>query len=135
MIYTMKNGDVDYTCTQISTLHNGDIVTLNFYVPTEALDTCEGFVEKTLNAFVLCEKQENLGDDVVDDKTPDGMKIASHDDIEYRLYVPKSWICKSDSGKSEAYYPESARSNVTLTSYSPSDVITLEEYISNSKSR
>ena len=73
------------------------------------------------------------GDEVVDDKTPEGMKIASDDSIEYRLYVPKSWICKSDSGKSEAYYPESARSNVTLTSYSPNEDTTLDDYVAHRK--
>ncbi len=129
MIYTMKRGEVDYTCTQISTLHNGDMVTLNFYIPTESVETCKNFVEKTTGAFVLCDKAEHVNDEVVDDKTPEGMKIASDDKIEYRLYVPKTWICKSDSGKSEAYYPESARSNVTVTSYSPNEVMTLDEYV------
>ena len=102
--------------------NKGDIVSLNIYVPTDSVETCKEFTELIVSSFLLCDKPEHVGDEVVDDKTPEGMKIASDDSIEYRLYVPKSWICKSDSGKSEGYYPESARSNVTVTSFSTSGV-------------
>jgi len=129
MEYTVKNNGVAYTCTQTSVFNKKDIVSLSIYIPTDSLEACKEFVEKITGAFVLCDKAEAVNDEVVDDKTPEGMKIASDDSIEYRLYVPKSWICKSDSGKSEAYYPESARSNVTITSYSPNGAMTLEEYI------
>ena len=130
MIYTAKIDKVDYTCTQIVTLHNGDMVSLNFYIPTESVETCQSFFENTVKEFVLCDRPEHVGDEVIDKNTPDGMKIASDDGIEYRLYVPLSWICQSDSGKSEAYYPESERSNVNLTSYSPTKAMTLDEYMS-----
>ena len=56
------------------------------------------------------------------------MKIASSDNIEYRLYVPTSWICNSESGKSEAYYPESGKPNITVTSYSPDSPLSATEY-------
>ena len=129
MEYTAKINELDYTCTQTVAFNKEDIVSLNIYVPTESLETCKEFVEKIVAEFVLCDKPEQVGDEVVDDKTPEGMKIASDDSIEYRLYVPKSWICKSDSGKSEAYYPESARSNVTMTSYSPNGEVSLSDYV------
>ncbi len=133
LIYTAKLHGADYTCTQIVTKHNGDFISLNFYVPSESAEASAEVVEMTVGAFELCDKGVGENDEVVDKKTPDGMKIASDNGIEYRLYVPKTWICKSDSGKSEAYYPESGRSNVTVTSFSPSGVITLDEYLSACK--
>ena len=55
------------------------------------------------------------------------MKIASSNNLEYRLYVPAdSWICDSNSGKSEAYTADN--SSVTVTSYSPSTTMTAREY-------
>ena len=128
MEYTAKINDLDYTCTQTVADNDGYIVSLNMYIPTESIETCKEFVEMITSEFVLCEMPVHVGDEVVDDKTPEGMKIASDDKIEYRLYVPKTWICKSDSGKSEAYYPESARSNVTVTSYSPNEQMSLDTY-------
>ena len=133
MEYTAKIDDLDYTCTQTVAFNKGDIVSLNIYVPTESVETCKGFVEMIVDEFLLCDKPEHYGDEVVDDKTPEGMKIASDNKIEYRLYVPKTWICKSDSGKSEAYYPESARSNVTMTSYSPNGEVSIADYVASCK--
>ena len=128
MEYTAKINDLDYTCTQTVAYNKSDIVSLNMYIPTESVETCKDFVEMIVAEFLLCEKTEHVNDEIIDDKTPEGMKIASDDSIEYRLYVPKTWICKSDSGKSEAYYPESARSNVTVTSYSPNEQMSLDTY-------
>ena len=128
MEYTAKMFDIPYTCTQTVAFNKGDIVSLNMYIPTESIETVKEFCEMIVAEFVLCDKPEHAGDEVVDDKTPEGMKIASDNKIEYRLYAPKSWICKSDSGKSEAYYPESARSNVTVASYSPNEQMTLDTY-------
>ena len=128
MEYTAKMFDIPYTCTQTVAFNKGDIVSLNMYIPTESLETVKEFCEMIVAEFVLCDKPEHIGDEIVDKNTPEGMKIASDDKIEYRLYVPKTWICKSDSGKSEAYYPESARSNVNVTSYSPNEQMTLDTY-------
>ena len=77
---------------------------------------------------MLCEKSEEPNDCFTDKKTPDGMKIASPDNMQYRLYVPTSWHCNSQSERSQAYYPESGKPNVTVTSYSPQNVMTAEEY-------
>ena len=56
------------------------------------------------------------------------MKIASPDNVEYRLYVPTTWVCDSQSKKAEAYFPESGRPNVTVTSYSPDEELTVQTY-------
>ena len=57
------------------------------------------------------------------------MKIASNGRIEYRLYVPTTWVCWSEDDVSDAYYPESGKPNVSVTSYSPDEAMTAEEYV------
>lgn len=129
LVYTAKIDSVDYTCTQYTVLHKGDMVSLHFYIPTDAVASYADVTNAVTSNFVLCDKAEPKNDEFVDKKTPDGMKIASHDKIEYRFYVPMSWICDSESGISEAYYPESEKTNVTVTSYSPDGDLSAAEYI------
>ena len=129
LVYTAKIDDVDYTCTQYTVLHKGDMVSLHFYIPTNAIGNYTETVRSVTDNFLLCDKAEPKSDELVDKKTPDGMKIASHDKIEYRFYVPKSWVCYSESGISEAYYPESEKTNVTVTSYSPDEDISAADYV------
>ncbi|MBO5683243.1 MAG: hypothetical protein J6S10_04600 [Clostridia bacterium] len=129
LVYTARIEDVNYTCTQYSVLHNGDMVSLHFYFPTDVISNYTDVMSSVVDEFTLCDKAEVKNNEFVDKNTPDGMKIASHDKIEYRFYVPKNWICDSESGVSEAYYPESEKSNVTVTAYSPDDTLTAAEYV------
>lgn len=129
LVYTAKIDSVDYTCTQYTVLHNGDMVSLHFYIPTDAVANYADVTNSVTSTFLLCDKAEEKNDEVVDKNTPEGMKIASHDKIEYRFYVPKSWVCDSESGISEAHYPESERTNVTVTSYSPDGELSAAEYV------
>lgn len=126
--YSLKKDSLDYTVTQYFLKYKGDIITLNIYVAGNLAETFKTDIEGIVKNFTLCEKAEPKNDCVTDKKTPEGMKIASSDKLEYRLFVPTSWICYSESGMSEAYYPESQKTNVTLTSYSPNEKMTLEEY-------
>ena len=50
---------------------------------------------------------------------PEGMKLASNDDVAYRFYVPASWILDKNLPTSSAYVSESDRSNVNVTVYMP----------------
>ncbi len=129
LVYTAKIDGNDYTCTQFTATHNGDMISLFCYVPTSVSANFEENLLKIAKEFIICDKPEPINDEYVDKKTPEGMKIASNDKLEYRLYVPKSWICDSQSERSEAYYPESGKTNVTVTSFSPETQITLAEYI------
>ena len=129
--YKMKRGDTEYKVTQITAKHKGDFISLNIYATNEAMTVYENFVSEIKTNFKLVDKAAVAGDEVVDKKTPEGMKIASSDIVEYRFYVPKSWVCFSESELSSAYYPESEKTNVTVTSYSPSAEekgMTLEDY-------
>jgi len=128
MKYNMLNDSgVSLTCRQVTARHGEDFVSLNFYCETALYENNSEQFKEILSAFVLRDKQV-MNDCVTDDDTPEGMKIASSKDIEYRLYVPQSWICYSESGRSEAYYPESGNPNVTVTLYTDSMAKTPEAY-------
>lgn len=135
MEYTVTEDGKGYTCTQISTLHEGLFVSLYFYCLTDAKDAAAEVFEEIRAAFVLKALEAPANDEVVDKKTPDGMKIASAKTEAHRLYVPKSWICDSESGKSEAYYPESGKPNVTVTIYVPDTSMSIEDYFASCEAR
>ncbi len=126
--YTAIYGEQEFKFIQYVTKYNGDFITLTFRTPTELYDSYSEHFGIVTDAFVLCEKATVTEDAVTDKKTPEGMKIASSEVVEYRLYVPNTWVCNSQSGVSEAYYPESGKPNVTLTSYSPADPMSAEQY-------
>ena len=126
--YSMVKDGVAYICFQITALYRGDMISLYGYCPAELYETVSADFDLIAKEFVLCEKSDPNGAELTDKNTPDGMKIASADHLEYRLYVPKTWVCDPESGRSEAYYPESQKSNISLTSYSPSESISVQDY-------
>lgn len=117
--YTVKKGSGTLTCFQITARHGEDFVSLHGYCADSLYESRRADYESIIKQFVLCERSSAQGTPVIDKNTPDGFQIASSDQVEYRFYVPTSWICDAESGASEAYYPESGRPNVTLTSYAP----------------
>lgn len=128
MKYTAVNEKgINLTCRQVTARHGEDFVTLNFYCETELFEANDQQFEKIRSEFVLADKKV-VNDEFTDSKTPEGMKIASQKDIEYRFYVPKTWICNSQSERSEAYYPESGKPNVTVTCFSDSEAATAAEF-------
>ena len=113
-------GDKAYAVIQRTVKHRGDFVSLVLYATGDGMNVYSDFIDLIVENFTLSEKQAAENTPKVDKKTPEGMQIASSDIVEYRLYAPLSWVCDADSGISEAYYPESEKTNVTVTSYSPS---------------
>lgn len=126
--YTMIKDGVVYECFQIATSYRGDIISLYGYCPEELFEERSADYDQIASEFVFCEKTDPNGEEIVDKKTPDGMKIASADQLEYRLYVPKTWICDPASGRSEATYPESQKSNISVSSFSPEKSISVQDY-------
>jgi len=128
LVYTADVNGRSYTYRQLIALYNGDVVLLTFYCPTDRYETQNEQFSSIAEVFVLCDKGEVKNDCVTDKKTPAGMKIASGDYVQYRLYVPTSWVCDSESGVSEAYYPTSGKPNVTVTAYAPEGDMNAEQY-------
>lgn len=135
MEYTVTDAGKTYTCVQHTTLYEGLFVSLYFYYLTDRRDAVAEEFESIRAAFTLTALSEPTGDELVDKNTPEGMKIASAKGDAHRLYVPKSWICDSESGKSEAYYPESGKPNVTVTIYVPDGSMTVDEYLTSCTTR
>lgn len=135
LTYSTEYDDAKYTFIQIIAKHIDGFVLLTFYAPSELFEENKGYFDEIAAAFVLCEMSDEVNDCVTDKKTPDGMKIASSDKLEYRLYVPQTWVCNSQSERSEAYYPESGKPNVTVTSYSPDKLMKAEEYFEECEER
>ena len=72
--------------------------------------------------------KKEINDEVVDKYTPSGMKKASDDGVQYACYVPKNWVTDLSDKMTYAYYPESGKPNVTVTSYTPDVSISLKDY-------
>jgi len=133
--YTMTDGGAKYTCVQYTVRHGDLLVSLYFLCLTEYKDTVAETFESIRAAFVLCERVAPSQTEVVDDKTPEGMKIASGKNDAHRLYVPKTWVCFPDSGRTEAYVDESGKPNVTVTLTVPDTSMSIDEYLSGCKTR
>ena len=129
--YTYNYGGVDSnktTVIQFYTFHGDDVVVLSIYIMTEHYtDEYVEIFDKIRSCFELCEKKVT-NDEIVDKYTPEGMKKASDDGVQYACYVPKSWVTDVSDKLTYAYYPESGKPNITVTSFSPSDTITAEQY-------
>lgn len=128
LAYRITDGDSELTCFQITAACGGDFISLNGYCASALYEARSADYDSIVKEFVLCEKSSAQGTPVTDKNTPDGFQIASADHIEYRLYVPNTWICDAESGASEAYYPESGKSNVSVTSYAPSTSVGIQDY-------
>lgn len=128
LVYTASIEGKTYKYRQYITKHAGDFIMLTLYCPADYADAHKDHFDMIASEFVLCEKTAPVNDEVVDKKTPEGMKIASSDKVEYRFYVPKSWVCNSESGVSEAHFPESGKPNVTVISHSPDYAMTAQQY-------
>ena len=130
LTYTAKDEDgVPMTCSQFAAKDkNGVVISLYTYCPTEFLEKAESDIESVrANFAILDEAPASSNDDVTDQNTPEGMKIASDKNAAYRLYVPKSWSCESENLRSEARVAADG-SNVTVTLYEPNVSMSIESY-------
>ncbi len=130
LTYTAKDDDgVPMTCIQISARDaNGLMISLYTYCPAEFIDEVSEELESIRANFVITDSAPSVPNDAVTDKkTPEGMKIASDKNAAYRLYVPNTWICEAENGRSEAHVAEDG-SNVSVTLYEPDRSMSVEDY-------
>ena len=103
-----------------------DVIMLSFYCQSSSFEEYAEVFEEIRAEFVLCDK--TVVNDVQTDKhTPDGMKLASGD-IQYSFYVPTTWVTNLSDGFSSAYYDETGKPNVSVTVFSPSESMDVDEY-------
>lgn len=127
--YEFDRGEVRMLCSQITAEYEGYLISLYLYCPKAEYENRSEVFEEIRGAFnIEGGISNNNGTTVIIDGTPNGMKLASDEDIEYRFFVPTSWVCDPYSGASEAHYPESGRSNITVTSYVPDTSMSVKDY-------
>ena len=101
---------------QYIAMHGGEAIVLSFYCESSAFEEYSEVFEQIRSEFRFGER--SLVNDVETDKnTPEGMKLASSSKIEYRFYVPNSWNTNLTDGASTAFFAESGRPNVSVSSY------------------
>ena len=128
------------TAIQYYTFYGEDAIVLSMYIASEHLNDeyLETF-DKIRSCFELCEKnaKKDANDNIVDKNTPDGMKKASDEDVQYACYVPESWVTDLNDKLTYAYFPEKdsdSNPNITVTCFSPSiDNITAKQYFEESE--
>ena len=130
--YTFDKGSDNISVRQYYAEQGTDeqriIILLSIYYATEGYsEEYEEMFDQIVSEFRF-RQPSDVGDEKVDKKTPEGMKIASFDNAEYVFYVPKSWVCNSEHKLSYAYYPESTKPNVSVISYAPEAEMTAKEY-------
>jgi hypothetical protein len=114
---------------QYIAMHNGDAIMLSFYCESSAFEEYAEVFEQIRKEFLFGEKSV-VNDIATDKKTPDGMKLASEDNIEYRFYIPNEWNTDLSDGASIAFYSESGRPNVSVSSYSLREDMDAKTYFS-----
>ena len=110
-----------------------------FYVfsfsATEDLYTrCMEDVQKMLENFAFGEAYtptDAIKTFPTDENAPDGMKIASSNEVEYKLYVPTSWSVTETGNACGATAPDG--SYVSVVPYRFSESISIEEYFAQSE--
>ena len=110
-----------------------------FYVFTmsaneKMLESCLADAGKMLEVFVFADPYEPENKKIIEDgEAPEGMKLASGEDVAYCFYVPKSWEIRYDESIYAAHDPTDMTS-VSVTPYRP-DAVTMRvsEYFEMSR--
>lgn len=126
--YEIEQNGATLRVSHICAEADGMLISLYLYCPKAELEARSQVLEEIRGAFRIVGKSDIQYEAVTTKDTPDGMKLASNEDIEYRFFVPTSWVCNPKSGANEAYYPESGRPNVTVTSFVPEISMSINEY-------
>jgi hypothetical protein len=100
---------------------DGAFYVLSYTADKEIYEALLPDVEKILDQFVFDEPyypDNYIKELSKDTSAPEGMKLASNDDVAYRFYVPTEWTVNRDEGVFATYW-ESDRSSVSIVPYSP----------------
>ena len=126
--FSLVYDDTNYKFMRVFAKYSDKFIVFSYKANKDYFDTYISEAEAMLEVFKFCEPTNVNTADKTDKDTPQGMKIASGDDVEYRLYVPTSWVVDPDESVAIAYVSQNDRSNVSLTSYSPSESMSIDGY-------
>ena len=117
-----------YAFMRVFAKYSDNFIVFSYKSSKDYFDIYLPEAEAMLEVFKFCEPTNENSADKTDKDTPEGMKIASGEDVEYRFYVPTSWVLDTDESVATAYASEADRSNVSLTSYTPSVSLSIDGY-------
>lgn len=104
--------------------------------PEELYLSCISDAEKMIEEFKFSEElyyPEKYAWKPAKVTPPDGMQVASSDEVAYRFFVPSNWVVDYDIRIFSAYEPND-RTNVSVTAYMPpTDDVKIEEFFEEGK--
>ena len=116
---------------QVVAERGGYFYLFTFTATDELYEFCIDDVEKMLKEFIFSDEPyvpEDYAWKPAKVTAPEGMKVASSDEVAYRFYVPKSWTVDYDRRIFAAYEPND-RTNVSVAPYWPStDGMSIAEF-------
>ncbi len=100
----------------------------SFVVDSQLYETLLPHVEAMLTEFVFGEPYypENYVKSMEEGQAPEGMKLASNDEVAYILYVPSDWVINREERIFSAYV-ESDRSSVSVIPYMPDTTMSIDD--------
>jgi hypothetical protein len=114
---------VTYQGQSVVCAKDGKVYVLNFCAMKDLYEGYLGVFDTVKKNFKFSdtpfEPKEPINTVDPDADAPEGMMLASNDDVAYRFYVPKSWVLDKNLPTSSAYVSETDRSNVNVTVYMP----------------
>ena len=104
--------------------------------PEEFYLSCRSDTEKMIEEFTFADEPyypEKYAWKPAKVTAPDGMQVASSDEVAYRFFVPSNWVVDRDVRIFSAYEPND-RTNVSVTAYMPpNDEMKIEEFFEEGK--
>ncbi len=99
----------------------------------DTYDTHKDTFSEIVTQFVFSDKPSHSDRKIntvdPDADAPEGMKLASNNDVAYRFYIPESWALNLALPTSSAYVSEDDRTNVSVVAYLPEqEKMSAEEY-------
>lgn len=140
MQFTLKatiNGKVSRMHHVIAERKNAFYV-FTFSVTEDLYEMLWTDVETMLNEFSFTDTpyEPDIAKEIDPDAdAPEGMKLASNEEVAYRFYVPSSWVI-NENERVFAAYVEDDRANVSIVPYMPdSESMTIAEYSKMTKDK
>lgn len=125
--FSLVYDDTNYRFMKVFARLENDFVVFSYKARFDYFERYLTDAEEMLKVFKFCERGD-INAPQNDGSAPEGMKLASRAEEKYSLYLPSSWIINSVNAASGGYVSESDRSNVSFTSYSPRESMSIDDY-------
>lgn len=125
--FSLNYDDVDYTFFRVYAKNSDKFIVFSYKASKDFFERYLPEAEAMLKEFKFCESG-SINAPENDKNAPEGMKLASRSEEKYKFYIPSSWIANSKNSSSGGYVSKTDRSNVSFTSYSPRESMSIDGY-------